>query len=505
MAGGLDNLVQRLRLTLAAGAAGGLSDAQLLERFVCEADQAAFEVLVWRHGPMVLGLCRRILRHEQDAEDAFQAVFLVLARKARAVVNRQALAGWLYRVAYRIAVEARQAATRRERAERGLRKVGTDEAGSSGTADLAPALAEEVDRLPEKYRTAIVLCYLQGKTYEEAAQAIGCPKGTLSIRLRRARQRLQSRLARRGLAPDGLAAGTALTCSTTEAALPAPLAQSAVAAAVALARGGGTAGLVSATALSLSQGAIRAMKVSQIKIAALVVLTVGVMGSGAGVALRGLADEPAKSAPSVRADRPAEPTQAKPASLDKGYLEVPSPHAGVLSLVGTEVKPGESVFAEAELRVAGDNQKYRRLKNLEVVHEGQLLARLDDRLARNDLEIKKQRLNAAEADLAAADASRLEALMRMTRLQELKKLKSVSNEEVQASQFAYQRFNADVQSKQNALKIARLELDRAQLVLSSYEVRSPVRGTVRRITKRIGEAVQQFETLFYVEPAERDR
>jgi cobalt-zinc-cadmium efflux system membrane fusion protein len=176
------------------------TDAELLERWVAAGEQAAFEALLQRHGPMVLGLCRRVLRHEQDAEDAFQATFLALARKAGSIGRGEALAGWLYRVAQRIALRGR--CRQHERAARhttGVEQV-ADDAGPVDP-DLRRVLDEEIARLPPLYRDPVVLCYLEGRTQEEAARLLGCPSGTLAWRLAQARARLRARLGRRGLAP----------------------------------------------------------------------------------------------------------------------------------------------------------------------------------------------------------------------------------------------------------------------------------------------------------------
>src|SRR5262245_34870581 len=133
--------------------AAGLTDAELLERFVARREEAAFEVLVWRHGPKVLGVCRRILRHEKDAEDAFQATFLVLVRKAASIGKRQAVGSWLYRVAYRLALRAKAlAAKRAARRTRVADVPAAEPAPDPGRAELRPVLDEEVNRLPEKYR-----------------------------------------------------------------------------------------------------------------------------------------------------------------------------------------------------------------------------------------------------------------------------------------------------------------------------------------------------------------
>jgi RNA polymerase sigma factor (sigma-70 family) len=177
-----------------------VTDAELLERFLRDRDEAAFELLMWRHTPVVMGVCRRVLRHRQDAEDAFQATFLILARKGHSIGRRESLTGWLYTVAYRVALRAR--AARRAGPERSLEVPPTDEAQSDPADHLAGQelrrlLDAELSRLPEKYRTAFILCHLEGKTCAEAAQQLGCPRGTIQSRTGRAREHLRARLARR--------------------------------------------------------------------------------------------------------------------------------------------------------------------------------------------------------------------------------------------------------------------------------------------------------------------
>jgi RNA polymerase sigma factor (sigma-70 family) len=161
-----------------------LPDGDLLERFLARGDAEAFAALVRRHGPTVFGVCRRVLRHTQDAEDAFQATFLVLTRKARSIARRGALGSWLYGVAYRVALKARDGAVRRRRHERRAANRTEEQAACAGTGDaVGPILDEEVNRLPDKYRQPVVLCYYEGKTYQEAARLLGWPAGTTAARL----------------------------------------------------------------------------------------------------------------------------------------------------------------------------------------------------------------------------------------------------------------------------------------------------------------------------------
>lgn len=172
-----------------------LSDGQLLEWFVSQREEAAFAALVRRHGPMVLSVCRRVLRNSHDAEDAFQATFLVLAEKAPRLRQPELLANWLYGVAYRTALHARRRASRRSERER---EAATPPISSSDpemeSRELRRVLDEELQGLPEKYRAPLVLCYLEGMTNEEAARILGWPSGSMSYRLARGRELLRERL-----------------------------------------------------------------------------------------------------------------------------------------------------------------------------------------------------------------------------------------------------------------------------------------------------------------------
>jgi RNA polymerase sigma factor (sigma-70 family) len=257
----------------------GASDAALLERFVGRRDPEAFAALVGRHGPMVLGLCKRLLRREQDAEDAFQATFLVLARRAPAIGSRDRLASWLYGVARKVAHRARTLATR------AARPLGPDDEPAAPDGDeasrneLRRVLDEEVGRLPARYRAPVVLCHLEGRTNEEAARELSCPVGTVKGRLNRARDLLRRRLTRRGLAPSASVLVAALASQAS--ALPPPLVTAAAR---------GAAG-VSSQAVALGEEVLRAMILTKWKVAAVLVLTL--TGGLAGVlSLSGLAAEP---------------------------------------------------------------------------------------------------------------------------------------------------------------------------------------------------------------------
>jgi RNA polymerase sigma factor (sigma-70 family) len=190
-------LAARVRRAAASDAAA-LADAELVGRYAGHRDAAAFEVLVWRHGPMVWATCRRILLHQHDVEDAFQATFLALARTAKSISTRQAVAGWLHRVATNAALNLK--------AKRGAAGLAGDVPARPERADggLAGVVDEELDRLPSRMRAAFVLCGLEGKTSAEAARELGCPVGTVDSRLHAARTRLRDRLTRRGFGPGAM-------------------------------------------------------------------------------------------------------------------------------------------------------------------------------------------------------------------------------------------------------------------------------------------------------------
>src|SRR5947209_4688409 len=208
-------------------------DADLLSRWDRHRDQDAFAALVRRHGGLVLGVCRRVLRDVHAAEDAFQATFLVLARKAAAVRPPGVLAPWLHGVAYRTALKARGRAFRRQTVERDYAERRTTEprGAAGGEPDLRPLIDEQLDSLPAKYRLPLVLCALEGLGKAEAAERLGLPEGTVSSRLARARDLLRDRLGRRGVVVPAAAVGTLLTPEALQASVPAGLSAAASAAA----------------------------------------------------------------------------------------------------------------------------------------------------------------------------------------------------------------------------------------------------------------------------------
>jgi RNA polymerase sigma factor (sigma-70 family) len=305
------------------GTAIGATEGELLDRFIRSQDEAAFEALMARHGPMVLGICRRLLRDPNDVDDAFQATFLVLVRKAGTLRRRDLLGNWLYGVAHRVATRSRcLAAKRMTRAPHGqetIDRLDADENGAVAVSDPAPGLDaepgpwlnEEVRRLPEKYRAPVVLCYLEGLTHEEAAARLGWPIGTVKGRLARARDLLRRRLDRRGVTlsaaaldahlalPDGLIVPESLKTATLKAAR-----------AVADAAGASLleASTVSLPVAALVDGVSRAMITTTMKAVSVSVLVAGAVTTGLVLAA---AQGPA------RKDKPAGP----PEGISKEYFK----------------------------------------------------------------------------------------------------------------------------------------------------------------------------------------
>jgi RNA polymerase sigma factor (sigma-70 family) len=284
MAGGLSDaeLLGHLDTLYSVGTVTGLTDAELLERFVTGRDrtaEAAFAALVERHGAMVLRVCREVLGDPHDAQDAFQATFLVLVRRAGSVRERDSVASWLYGVALRVARRARADTAHRRRQERQAAAPSTvipfeDSGEPLGRLEIH----EEIARLPEKYRAAIVLCYLESQSTEAAAERLGCPKGTVLSRLSRGREQLRARLIRRGLAPTAGALGLVL-CPKTTAAMP----ESLMFAALRCVAGPGAISAVSTRVAALAEGVLASMASTKLKAVGIGLLATALLATGAGV------------------------------------------------------------------------------------------------------------------------------------------------------------------------------------------------------------------------------
>ncbi len=243
------------------------TDAQLLKQFASHHDQVAFTALVKRHGPMVLAVCRRVLQDSHAADDAFQATFMVLVRKAGSLTRPELLGNWLYGVAYRVAVKARANAARRHEYERRAPAMPTVDPMLEVTGrELRSVLDAEMSHLPEKYRAPLILCYLEGKTNEEAARLLGWPTGSMSGRLARARELLRKRLVRKGLVLSAGIFAMLLSKSSAAAAVPDVLCDSTIRGAVIFAHAApAAAAAVSPSVTALAEEVLKALQFSALK------------------------------------------------------------------------------------------------------------------------------------------------------------------------------------------------------------------------------------------------
>jgi RNA polymerase sigma factor (sigma-70 family) len=325
-------LLHHLRHLIGSVPAAAMTDSQLLERFVAHRDETAIEVLVRRHGPLVFGVCRRVLHNVHAAEDAFQATFLILARKAPSLVHRERLGSWLYKIAYRLALRARANEIRRQQCEaQAARNRPGPARQATSPGDLLVVLEEELQRLPARHCAPLVLCYLEGKTSQEAAQVLGCPPGSMSARLARARERLRECLARRGFVAPAAGLATLLATAAAKAVVPLPLLSNTVRAALWFARAeAGSASAVSVQAVALARGAFRTMFLNKLQIAATVLLATAMLGTGATMLLR--------AAPQAA---PQQPAEARPnrAEITADRL----PHGAVGRLGSLRLRHGDAV------------------------------------------------------------------------------------------------------------------------------------------------------------------
>jgi RNA polymerase sigma factor (sigma-70 family) len=344
-------VLQHFRRILEAHQVGPRADRQLLQRFIAAREEAAFSALVRRHGPLVFGVCRRILHDVHDAEDVFQATFLVLACKAASIRQPDSLASWLFGIAHRLALKARADVDQRRRRERQVAELREAEAPDISWRELRAALDEELSRLSEKHRAPLLLCYLQGLTQDEAAQQLGCPRGTLKRRLERGRDLLRTRLTQRGLTLSaGLCASTLIP--TAEAAVPGTLTQSTVQAVLGFtAAKTAVSGVLSARVAALAQGVLQAMMTAKLKAGAALLMAVMVLAAGAGaLAHQALAGKPPEKPPDEPrsvvkdVDKPVAQEDKQTASdVDGDPLPV-----GALSRLGTpRLRHGHNVMSVA--------------------------------------------------------------------------------------------------------------------------------------------------------------
>ncbi len=343
-------ILQHIRNLVDAETTKNLADSQLLQDFAARQEEAAFAALVRRHGALVWGVCQHFLHHEQDAEDAFQATFLVLARRAASIRKTQSVSSFLYGVAYRIALRVKQRARRRKARE--LQAAGgpiEKPRDDFAWRELQAMLDEEVARLPEKYRSPFVLCCLEGKSRDEAAHELRCKVGTISSRIARARHLLQTRLGKRGVTLSAALCAAVLWKQTAAATVPAMLASSTIQAAT------GTVQSGSVSAMALAEGALRTMRFTRWHVGAMLILGVSLLAAGAGVS-RYIAVESPKAEPN---EAPADRAEAR-----KDRYDDPLP-PGAMARLGTvrQRAPDSQVAVTAdgkEIVAVGDQLTVRR-------------------------------------------------------------------------------------------------------------------------------------------------
>jgi RND family efflux transporter MFP subunit len=464
-----------------------MSDGQLLERFITGHEQAAFEELLARHGPMVLGVCQKLLRDPHDAEDAFQATFLVLVRRAGAIGKRDLLAGWLHGVAHRVAARARSQKSRRSQHERpGVEMLAAEASSPMAWDDRQPLIHEEVNRLPERYRLPVVLCYLEGKTLEQAAQDLRWTRGTVKGRLERARDLLRKRLTRRGVA---LSAGSVTAIlSPTATALPPALVGDTLRAAVVLAAGqSAAAGAVSPQVASLIDGVLRTMLLTKLKIAGAVLLVLGLVGAGLAVSVyRSPAAEPtgddraAKANDAPTSDQPVKGPVAAPADSPMRKVQVTYPFWR--KVVDHQEYTGrtEATTVQMTAGASGDLTKIAFAAGA-MVKKGDLLFEIDPR--QYQAEFAK-----AEAELRGAEVRWGSASRHLATQKKLWSTNATNLKEVQ-------RAEANHQDTQAAMHVARASVELARLHLELTKVTAPLDGRIGQARVAPGTYVKAGTTL----------
>jgi RNA polymerase sigma factor (sigma-70 family) len=425
------SVLRFLRRLVAVRADSKTTDGELLARFTTHRDEAAFAELLRRHGPMVLGVCRRVLRNVHDVDDAFQATFLVLVRKAGSLSTPEAVGNWLHGVAYRTALKARTAAVRRRQCEQDMADVPAPEASDAVLwSSLRPVLDEEIQRLPAHYRTAFVLCHLEGMTNDEAARCLGCPTGTILSRLSRARERLRARLTRRGITLSTAALGAVVMDQAAAAPVPDVLNATTLGSSLTLAVTGRVGDLVSPHVITLMEGVLQAMFMRKLKIVAAPLALVLAAGGGALGYQRLAAQPPPAQKPQDVSSR----DQAPPAGRDGAGLADVQLQKKLKGLMENRLDAAKEMWrARAEELVAGRTT-------------------VDVLLTASD------RVTKAQLEMATSEADRLKILE--TQVQRLQKVQTIL--EV--------RFNT---GKENIANVAQARCERydAEIALERFRAK----------------------------------
>lgn len=352
-----NELIQHLRRTVLPGRRTDLSDAQLLDFFINDADDAALATLVCRHGPMVWRVCTRMLWNHHDAEDAFQATFLVLVRKAQSIASKELLANWLYGVAFQTALKARAAAAKRMARERQVEVLPEPAATKKSLGhELQLWLDDELSRLPVRYRAVLVLCDLEGKTRTEAARQLRVPEGTVAGWIARARVMLARRLTQHGVILSGGALAMVLAENAAAAALPAAVATSTIKAAALLAMG--QRALISSEVVALTEGVVRRMFLDKVK------CTLWLIVAGMALGSIGTSYGPSTSSPALAQPRkdhvqvagPPEKSQVAIVLGPKAFRDGDLIEIIEVQATSAKLEQGDSISVRGRLRLASHDK-----------------------------------------------------------------------------------------------------------------------------------------------------
>jgi RNA polymerase sigma-70 factor (ECF subfamily) len=398
-------MLRDVRTLFDSGTTVGVSDGELLGRFAdsagrdrSEAAGPAFAALVERHGAMVWRVCRSVLRDEHDAEDAFQATFLVLVKRAGSVRRRESVASWLYGVALRVAARARADMARRRRHERraGESKPAADRPGDGRISpELAAIVHEELSRLPERYRAVVVLCHLEGQTCEAAARWLGWPVGTVKSRLARGRERLRGRLVRRGLGPDEASGSSVVPVGILRAAL----ARTTVEAMFRFAGGRPIGGVASSTALSWAHRTLRTMEM--IRLAMISTLLIACLAAARAAIWTARDEKPAQVRSAAPVKKAAEESQAtKPPATER---EVKRFGLRVIDANGRGVPDVEVKLIEEDA-IPGDDGPGSRTAAYRTGADGRVRVAVDPRFQQLDFEARPDDCTFGWASLASGNA-----------------------------------------------------------------------------------------------------
>jgi len=451
------------QLRRAAAVDAGIGDAELLQRFVAHRDEVSFELLMWRHAQLVWNVCRRVLQNGHDAEDAFQVTFLALARQAARIKNRACLAGWLYQVAYRAALAARARRVKRRESPQDAHELRVMTNGERGLSEEDhDALDQEIHRLPERFQIPVVLCYLEGKTVSETALLLGWPRGTVASRLARARGRLRTRLARRGLefSPDS---PTQMRLDKALLAIP-MLAKQVLA-------GAARDSVLAPHVASLTKEVMKAMFLSKLKTQAILGVTVlGLLLAGGGWAIhlyavspegphRPDADEPQtqKADEFSKPKPPPEKAAPKTVTVVHPIRREAAPYADytgrLVALQQVDVQPTVNGRLEKVHFQAGSDVK-----------KGELLFEIDS--TGDQLAVLK-----AEAQLSRLKTEAIEKNKALQRAKTLEKTGSITQE-------ALDEVTSRASAAEAALRPAQVEVEQAKLKLEATKITAPLDGRI---------------------------